>query len=183
MKMNRRNALIGLGAIATGGGALFGSGAFTSVEADRTVSVDTAGDGSAYLQLNGDGNYVTDDGGSSTLTIDLGQVNSGDGFNENARTVVEGAVTATNNAADGQDIVVGFDDGGTPPEPSTTVNLDDSNGDPLADVTLYFGTETNQTTKTISPGGSADVGVIVDTRSPTGGDGQEATVTIYADGS
>lgn len=37
--MNRRNVLTGLGGLAISGGALFGSGAFTSVEAERTVEV------------------------------------------------------------------------------------------------------------------------------------------------
>ena len=37
--MNRRNVLTGLGGLAIGGGALFGTGAFTSVEAQRTVEV------------------------------------------------------------------------------------------------------------------------------------------------
>jgi len=39
MGMNRRNVLTGLGGLAIGGGALFGSGAFTSVEATRSVEV------------------------------------------------------------------------------------------------------------------------------------------------
>ena len=37
--MNRRNVLTGLGGLAISGGALFGSGAFTSVSAERTVEV------------------------------------------------------------------------------------------------------------------------------------------------
>jgi len=37
--MNRRNVLTGLGGLAISGGALFGTGAFTSVEAQRTVDV------------------------------------------------------------------------------------------------------------------------------------------------
>ena len=41
--MNRRNVLTGLGGLAIGGGALFGTGAFTSVEAERTVEVNVIG--------------------------------------------------------------------------------------------------------------------------------------------
>jgi len=37
--MNRRNVLTGLGGLAISGGALFGTGAFTSVSAERTVEV------------------------------------------------------------------------------------------------------------------------------------------------
>jgi len=39
MAINRRNVLIGMGGLAIGGGALLGSGAFTSVEAERDVEV------------------------------------------------------------------------------------------------------------------------------------------------
>jgi len=39
MDMNRRNVLIGMGGLAVGGGALLGSGAFTSVSAERDVEV------------------------------------------------------------------------------------------------------------------------------------------------
>lgn len=49
--MKRRNFIIGLGATAAGGTAVLGSGAFSSVEAERTVTVETANDDSAYLRL------------------------------------------------------------------------------------------------------------------------------------
>ena len=42
--MNRRNVLTGLGGLAISGGALFGSGAFTSVSATRSVEVNVFGD-------------------------------------------------------------------------------------------------------------------------------------------
>lgn len=40
MKMNRRNVLIGIGAIVGGGGAALGTGAFSSAEADRGLEVE-----------------------------------------------------------------------------------------------------------------------------------------------
>ena len=58
MKMNRRQALIGIGTLAVGSGAALGSGAFTSVEANRDVSVVTAGDADAALGIED----ATDDG-------------------------------------------------------------------------------------------------------------------------
>lgn len=48
---DRRSVLIGLGSLITGGGALFGTGAFTTVTAERSVSVQTAGDPDALLGL------------------------------------------------------------------------------------------------------------------------------------
>ena len=51
MRLTRRNALIGLGTVAAGAGVIGGTGAFTSVEADRSVSVSTTGDSGAALQI------------------------------------------------------------------------------------------------------------------------------------
>jgi len=76
MKMNRRNALLGLGAIATGGGALFGSGAFSTVEAERNVSISAAGDGSANVNLSVDSS-------SSAISATSGDTISIDGSNLN----------------------------------------------------------------------------------------------------
>jgi hypothetical protein len=114
MKMNRRQALIGIGTLAVGSGAALGSGAFTSVEANRTVDVQTEGDASAYLQLTGQGNYVADNSGSSgELTLDLGAV-GGSGFNENAVTKVADIVEVKANPQDSSSTVnVGFGTGGS----------------------------------------------------------------------
>lgn len=49
--MKRRTFVLGLGTTATGSGAMIGSGAFSSAEAERTVSVETANDSDAYLAL------------------------------------------------------------------------------------------------------------------------------------
>ena len=49
--MKRRQLLAGLGALAAGGTAAVGTGAFTSVEASRTVTVTVEDDAAAYLSL------------------------------------------------------------------------------------------------------------------------------------
>jgi hypothetical protein len=51
MGISRRNAIIGIGTLAAGAGVIGASGAFTSVEADRTISVSSTGDGSANVQI------------------------------------------------------------------------------------------------------------------------------------
>ena len=64
--MNRRNVLLGLGTAAAGSGIVFGSGAFTQLEADRDVRV----------------GVVTDDGGQIELTeggVDTDAFTAGDG--------------------------------------------------------------------------------------------------------
>ncbi|TYT61937.1 hypothetical protein [Natrialba swarupiae] len=93
MRMNRRNVLIGLGTIVAGGGAALGTGAFSTVEADRTVDLSTTGDGSALLAL--------DDGGSELVTVTDdgdGQLElSSESLNQNALTRADGAIEVTNN--------------------------------------------------------------------------------------
>jgi len=89
MRMNRRNVLIGLGTAVVGGGAAFGSGAFSSVEANRSVSVSAAGDGSALLQMSISGDLA---GSGNTINFDL----SND-VNADATTTFSGALTVTNN--------------------------------------------------------------------------------------
>lgn len=50
--MKRRQLIAGIGAAVAGGGAALGTGAFTSVEADRSVSVNVASEDQAYLALD-----------------------------------------------------------------------------------------------------------------------------------
>ncbi|WP_255192303.1 hypothetical protein [Natronobeatus ordinarius] len=97
MKMNRRNVLVGIGAIVAGGGAALGTGAFSQVEATRTVSVETAGDADAFLALtavDGAEDYVNEpeDG---QIEIDIG--GGEDGVNQNAVTTFNELVEITNN--------------------------------------------------------------------------------------
>jgi len=48
---SRRRTILGLGGLMLGGGALVSTGAFDTVEAERTVSVETADDANAFLGL------------------------------------------------------------------------------------------------------------------------------------
>lgn len=50
--MKRRQLIAGLGVSVAGGGAALGTGAFTSVEADRSVGVNVATEDQAYLSLD-----------------------------------------------------------------------------------------------------------------------------------
>lgn len=58
--MNRRQAIAGLGAIITGGGAAVGSGAFTSTTAERGVSVSVVNEADAYLALDDETDNIND---------------------------------------------------------------------------------------------------------------------------
>jgi len=95
--MQRRKFVVGLGSLAAGGAAALGTGAFTSVTATRNVDVEVANDSDAYLGLSGvDGDnkeYITDNGSSGTLSIDLDGDQSvpgnGEGVNPNALTEID----------------------------------------------------------------------------------------------
>ncbi|MFC3957428.1 hypothetical protein [Halovivax cerinus] len=113
MRMNRRNVLVGLGGIVASGGALLGTGAFSTVEAQRTVTVDTAGDASALIALNeGSSSMVTTDG-DGLLQIDLSGSNWNDasGVNSDATITITDAFTVENNSDDPVDI--SFSDDGS----------------------------------------------------------------------
>ncbi|MFC4988193.1 MULTISPECIES: hypothetical protein [Saliphagus] len=93
--MNRRNVLAGIGMTVVAGGGALASGAFSQVEADRSVSVTTAGDGSALLQFDVDDSYNgIDDTGDGVVALTFQDIN------QDAVTTFEGALTVTNNGSD-----------------------------------------------------------------------------------
>jgi hypothetical protein len=65
----KRRTLLGSAAMTLGGASVIGTGAFTSVEAERSISVDVVGDGSAFLQLEASPNCGN--GGSSPRSSDF----------------------------------------------------------------------------------------------------------------
>lgn len=129
--MNRRNLLIGIGTAAVGTGGVLGSGALTSVEAERSVDVKTVGDANALIGLEGDGTYVTDPTGTdSTLSINIGNALSSstdaEGLNDNAVTSINPVVTVTNNSNTDINIDLAGSTGATSPNDSVTIDLSDS---------------------------------------------------------
>lgn len=108
-KLTRRNTIIGLGALVGGTGALAASGAFTTVEAERAVNIETAGDDTALLQIDLDDSYVgLEDGEDDAIEI------IGDDINLNAITTFDGALTITPTGDSGPyDLDILDDFGGT----------------------------------------------------------------------
>ena len=112
--MNRRNVLVGLGTIVVGGGAALGSGAFSTVEASRTVSVGVAEDSQALIGLeqgDNESNYLNWDDGY--LTIDLDSETLGAGINVEAELTIDDALTITNNAGEEVNLSIDLDDDGS----------------------------------------------------------------------
>jgi len=116
--MQRRKFIIGTGALATGTAAAMGTGAFTSVEANRDVAVNVADDADAFLALNAEGGsnadeYVIgeDDG---TIELDFTSTDAGgQGINEDATTIIRELFSIENQGT--QDVIVFIDD--APEEP------------------------------------------------------------------
>ncbi|ELY76190.1 hypothetical protein [Natrinema pallidum] len=97
--MQRRKFVIGMGALASGTAAVIGTGAFSSVEADRQVDVQVTEDANAYLGLDnsGEANDMYFDTTGDEYAVDFTDSgNGGNGVNPNADTVAEDVFTITN---------------------------------------------------------------------------------------
>jgi len=116
MAMNRRNVLIGLGTVAAGGGAALGTGAFSQVTADRSVTVETSGDAAgALLGLSAGtgttGIVSTEGSGEGETIIQFNESN----LNGDATTTWSQALQVTNNGDDDVDFFVQSASGLAPP--------------------------------------------------------------------
>jgi fructose-specific phosphotransferase system component IIB len=94
-----------VGSLAAGGAAVTGTGAFTSASAERTVSVETAGDANAYLSLTEGPNSAADDvfvenNGQIKLAFN-GRNTDATGLNKDATTAFTNVVTVENQGTDG----------------------------------------------------------------------------------
>jgi len=121
--MNRRKFLIGAGSLAAGSAAAMGTGAFTSVQANRNLSIQTAGDADAFLSIakaeDGSGNkyanareYVEISNGQVSLDFTNADDTSGasaSGINKNAKTVFDRLLDVTNNGSQSVDFWIESD--------------------------------------------------------------------------
>ncbi|WP_418284688.1 hypothetical protein [Halorubrum sp. DTA46] len=101
--MERRNFLIGMGSTAAGASALIGSGAFSRIESQRSVTIQVAEDANAYLGMRtlntpNSNNFVGTDG-NGHLEIDIGdfdpdgtnyEYQTGSGVNSDSFTYFDG---------------------------------------------------------------------------------------------
>jgi hypothetical protein len=176
--MNRRKFTVGLGSLATAGAAAIGTGAFTSVEANRSIEVDVANDANAFFSLEGDGEYVSESG--DTIVIALGGPTTsggGEGFNDNAKTEVEEVVTIRNQGT--QPAEVGFGN----PEQEEVLDFPAQGDFNPARVTLTIA-DNNESDAELGPGDETSIDATVNTRDdlsidPSGG--QQKSVTLTAD--
>jgi hypothetical protein len=162
--MQRRNLLIGMGSLTAGGAAAVGTGAFTSVEAERSVSVAVADDSNAFLSLSkvsdsaNSQDYVDASGNQISLVLDDSD-NGGSGFNANAETRIDDILQVRNQGTQTVNVWVTFD--------AAEENVFD-------DDTVHFypsdDTETQLNNRegeddevlALTPGDSANIGLFVD---------------------
>ncbi|RQG92975.1 hypothetical protein EA462_01810 [Natrarchaeobius halalkaliphilus] len=107
MRLTRRNAILGLGTLAAGTGAIAATGAFDTVEADREVSVEFSDDSDATLTMVPNPDREGNDNFGEGETLDVSQTDgeiqiSLNRINRNARVTFSDLVQFTNNGS--QDI-------------------------------------------------------------------------------
>ena len=164
--MNRRNILAAIGALGAGGAIVTGTGAFTSVEANRSVSVTVEGDANAYLSISevdsqsGDNaQYLTETaGGEKAIDLTGGNETSGGGtgVNADAITVIEDLFEVRNQGTQEVELTV---------TPLTFVDTDGPNT--LAVLAVPDG---SFPTSTLSTGSAETFSLVVDAFSPTDAD-------------
>lgn len=106
MRFTRRRMLLGLGTTAAVTGGVLGTGAMTSVQADRTIDIDVAGDSNAFVGLydTSSGDFVDKNDGALRIRLN-DQVASGSGVNHGtggsdvATTTLDPAFTLRNQGA------------------------------------------------------------------------------------
>ena len=145
MAITRRNTLVLLFVVVAAAGVIGGTGAFSSVEADRTVSVQTASDSDANVQFDVDPDDKFDtleDGGGDTIALDFEDINL------DANTTYEGALNVTVNtgAAGSYDLSV---------------------TDTPDDISVEFAEDSSTDLDDVSPGNSKQVDVIINTEGIT----------------
>lgn len=138
MNINRRTVLLGLSAAGVGAGAAFGSGAFTSVTADRAVQVDVTSDDAGLITITGDYVTYTADGVAEFGITDADLANA-QGLNPEATTTFEDVLTLSiedaGNQPGGTQYTVMFKDSNnlTTDGLQFTVNTANSDGTVITD--------------------------------------------------
>jgi len=95
MKLNRRNALLTLATVAAGSGTAIATGAFSSLSADRTTTINTASDEEAVLALIVDDGYSgLSDGDGDIIELNFSQLN------QSAKTTFDDVLTIENNGSE-----------------------------------------------------------------------------------
>jgi hypothetical protein len=180
--MQRRNLLIGMGSLTVGGAAAVGTGAFTSVTAERTVKVNVVGDQNAFLGIQQTGSANSQDyvdiasSGEVELILDDSD-NGGSGFNPGAETEIDNLLKIVNQGTQTIYFWVNFED---PDNDKDTPQFDDENiwFYPNGDTTDKLNDNDGEVLG-LTPGESATLGLKADTTSLTKDAGSEDPVAVF----
>jgi hypothetical protein len=125
--MQRRKFIASVGSIAAAGAAAMGTGAFTSVQAQRSVDVNVASDQNAYLSLQATGDRAKSNGDELKLDFD-GSNNGANGLNPDARTAFTDLFTIKNQGDNPVLVAVGLSEDNVYAEGSGQKHLFDNEG-------------------------------------------------------
>ena len=156
-------------------GLVAATGAFTTVQADRTVSVNVSDDSDALLGLeandsSSNGGYVTTNNGEVVIDLDSpGVAGGGAGVNDNATTLINHTINVTNQGTQQVDL-----------------NQIGNVGQSGVDVYLIADQSANLSagdSVTLGVGDTASLGlkIVTDSANSGGGNSFDATVTLEAD--
>jgi hypothetical protein len=169
--MKRRQVIALIGALSGGGALAAGTGAFTSVNADRDVAVQVATDASAYLSIDkvpGSPNsqqHVEQNNGELAINVSTSN-DGGSGVNLDAVTVFEDLFEVGNQGT--QDVEVGV----------TPLSFVEANGGNTTLIVLIV-PESGFPTNTISPGTTETYDMVVTaTDSATSSTDLSDTITV-----
>jgi hypothetical protein len=110
--MQRRKLIASIGSVAAGAAAVTGTGALTSVNAERSIAVDVADDSDAFLAItsqdtpNGNEYASTSASNGRKIALDFTETSvGGGGLNRNAETIIRDILQVRNQGT--QDMIVG----------------------------------------------------------------------------
>mgnify|MGYP005863824689 CR=1 FL=1 len=158
--MKRRVLLAGVGLSSIGVGAAFGSGAFTTVSADRDVELNVESDNNARISFKPGNTRIvrTTDGDSDAASVVEFSRND---LNEQSKTLFEGALDITNNGdEDDPDVDVYVEDNGDNLGDGKSLDFREHDADSIvgSDSSVMLEADASEPNNTVS------VDVVVDLR-------------------
>jgi hypothetical protein len=160
--MERRKFLLGMGAVAAGGAAALGTGAFEGayIAAERTMAVNVVGDRAAYLRLvdvSSYASYESSGEGPGKLRVNLGRLNP------DADTRLDDVFRVQNTS--GRDVRLEILDGADSAESVSDYNESPDEEDALQIFADTDGGELGQRLDTgsdipLGPGGSVSINLV-----------------------
>ena len=170
--MERRKFIIGAGALATGSAAAVGTGAMSSVEAERTIDLGTADDSNALLAITLNDDYDGNGGEYVTETDDGRFEISVDNLNREAVTRFEDLFTVKNTGGQDLELWIDVDFGDATPNDDAEDPIRGNGKDNWGPVEIEYNGDSiiggvpqqAETTAPLDAGTSVNLTVEVDTR-------------------